>query len=91
MYEPILGTNEPYEGREPVITPASTMTRTIKLQEEYGGLKADLLQEVNMVDTRIIKPAMEAKDWIQPLKKVIKKREDRKVGPLAFPSPSCLN
>ena len=91
MYEPIIGMNEPYEGHEPVITPASTMKRTTKLQVEYGGLKADLLQEVNMVDTRIIKPAMEAKDWIQPLKKVIKKREDRKVGSLAFSSPSCLN
>ena len=84
MYEPIIGANESYEGHEPVKTPASTIQRATKLQVEYGGLKADLLQEVNMVDTRIIKPAMEAKDWIQPLKKVIKKREDRKVCSLAL-------
>ena len=38
-----------------------------------------MLEEVNMVDTRIIRPATEAKEFIQPLKKVIKKREDRKV------------
>lgn len=80
IYEPIIGANESYEGYEPVITPANTMERTIKLQVAYGELKADLLEEVNLVDTRIIKPAMEAKDWIQPLKKVIKKREDRKVS-----------
>ena len=91
MYEPIIGANESYDGPEPVITPASTMKRATKLQVEYGGLKEDLLQEVNLVDTRIIKPATEAKDWIQPLKKVIKKREDRKVCSLAFSSPSYLN
>ena len=56
------------------------MERTTKLQVAYAELKADLLEEVNLVDTRIIKPAMDAKEWIQPLKKVIKKREDRKVG-----------
>ena len=55
------------------------MGRTIKLQEGYAELKTDLLEEVNMVDTRIIRPAMDAKDYIQPLKKVIKKRGDRKV------------
>ena len=55
------------------------MGRTVKIQEGYAELKADLLEEVNMVDDRIVKPATEAKDYIQPLKKVIKQREDRKV------------
>lgn len=55
------------------------MERTVKLQEGYSELKTDLLEEVNMVDTRIIKPATDAKDYIQPLKKVMKKRGDRKV------------
>ena len=56
------------------------MARTSKLQTSYDELRTDLLEEVAMVDTRIVKPATEAKDCIQPLKKVIKKREDRKVG-----------
>lgn len=51
----------------------------VKIQEGYAELKSDLLDEVNMVDDRIVKPATEAKDYIQPLKKVIKQREDRKV------------
>lgn len=55
------------------------MMRTVKLQQAYDELKTDLLEEVDVVDARIIKPAMEAKDHIQPLKKVIKKRGDRKV------------
>ena len=32
-----------------------------------------------MVDERMIKPAIEAKEFLQPLKKTIKKREDKKV------------
>lgn len=60
-------------------TPQDATGRTVKIQEGYAELKADLLEEVNMVDDRIVKPATEAKDYIQPLKKVIKQREDRKV------------
>ena len=55
------------------------MERTIKLQEAYVGLRTDLLEEVETIESRIIKPATDAKDSIQPLKKIIKKREDRKV------------
>ena len=80
MYSPIIGANEEYSGHEPVITPQHQMDRTTKLHAAYDDLRTDLLEEVSMVDTRIIKPAIEAKDCIQPMKKVIKKRGDRKVG-----------
>ena len=60
-------------------TPKTTMERTVKLQEIFVELRADLLEEVDMVESRIIKPATLARDGIQPLKKVIKKREDKKV------------
>ena len=79
MYEPIIGADDSYTGHEHAKTPSSTMQRTIKLSQGYEELKTDLLEEVSMVDARIIKPATEARDWIQPLKKVIKKRQDRKV------------
>lgn len=58
------------------------------MREEYEDLKKDLMEEVNMVDIKMIKPAQEAKDYLQPLKKTIKKREDRKVGlnrPISYP------
>ena len=56
------------------------MERTINFHTAYDELRTDLLEEVAMVDTRIIKPATEAKDCIQPMKKVIRKRGDKKVG-----------
>ena len=80
MYNPIIGGGEGYAGHEPRLAPQSTMERVAKLQEAYAELKTDLLEELNMVDIRIIKPATDAKEWLQPMKKVIKKREDRKVG-----------
>ncbi|KAL8670906.1 MAG: hypothetical protein Q9168_004573 [Polycauliona sp. 1 TL-2023] len=46
------------------------MLRTVKLQQAYADLKTDMLEEVNLVDARIIRPAMDAKDHIQPLKKL---------------------
>lgn len=79
MYSPIIGANEEYSGHEPVITPHETMGRTTKLQSAYDELRTDLLEEVAMVDTRVIAPAQDAKDSIQPMKKVIKKRGDKKV------------
>ena len=51
----------------------------VRLREEYDSLKADLVAEVSAVDDRIIRPAMDAREYLQPLKKVIKKREDKKV------------
>lgn len=79
MYSPIIGSDENDSGHEALITPRSTMNRTIKLQEIYVELRTELLEEVDLIETRIIKPATDAKGWIQPLKKVIKKRGDRKV------------
>lgn len=55
------------------------MDRTSRLKEEFESLRVDLLAEINTVDDRMIRPAMEAKDYLQPMKKVIKKRDDKKV------------
>ncbi|KAL9077374.1 MAG: hypothetical protein Q9161_000219 [Pseudevernia consocians] len=79
MYSPIIGADENCAGHEPVITPHHIMERTIKFHTSYDELRTDLLEEVAMVDTRIIKPATEAKECIQPMKKVIRKRGDKKL------------
>jgi hypothetical protein len=42
-------------------------------------LKNEMLEEVQVMSTRIVGPAKEARTAIQPYKKVIKKREDRKL------------
>ena len=75
-----MGADENYTAHEPMITPRHIMERTVSFHASYDELRTDLLEEVAMVDTRIIKPAMEAKDCIQPMKKVIRKRGDKKVG-----------
>ena len=78
MYAPIVGAADSYHGHQPVDTPEATMSRTVKLREEYEDLKRDLLEEVSMVDEKMIKPAMDAKESLSLMKKTIKKREDRK-------------
>lgn len=86
MYSPIVGADENCSGHEPVTTPHNMMERTIKFHTSYDELRTDLLEEVAMIDTRIIKPATEAKDCIQPMKKVIRKRGDKKVGTIIHQS-----
>lgn len=80
MYNPIIGASENTAHHEGVATPASTLDRVVRLREEYESLRDDLVAEVNAVDERIIQPTMEAKECIQPLKKVFKKRDDKKVS-----------
>ncbi|KAI9884102.1 MAG: hypothetical protein M1823_004106 [Watsoniomyces obsoletus] len=79
MYRPIIGSSDLDSAPHYAETPSTIMNRTAHLREEYEELKSSLLDEVNMVDVTMVQPAMEAKDHIQPLKKVIKKRDDKKV------------
>ncbi len=78
LYNPIVGTTEGH-GHEPAETPQDRLDRTLKLKEAYAELKNDLLEEVNMMDARVIKPTTEAKEYLQPIKKTIKKRENKRL------------
>ncbi|PQE30196.1 SH3 domain signaling protein [Rutstroemia sp. NJR-2017a WRK4] len=78
LYEPIVGTSDAHRDN-PAITPRKQMERTIKLQETFEELKTDLLEEVMMMDSRVTKPAIEAKDFLQPIRKTIKKRENKRL------------
>lgn len=79
LYAPIVGSSDPSAGYEAAITPESTLARTNRLKEEYDELRQDLLQELSAVEERMIQPAAQAKEFLAPMKKPIKKREDRKV------------
>ena len=80
LYAPIAGASDTYESeREAVETPRIQMDRTSKLKEYYAELRTDLLDEITLIDSRIIRPAIEAQDSIQPIKKTIKKRENKKL------------
>lgn len=66
-------------GTEGIPTPALQLNRTFRLREAYAELKAELLEEIGQIDDRIIKPATDARDYIQPIRKTIKKRENKRV------------
>lgn len=78
LYAPIV-TSDGSEADRYTATPRSTMERVSALKESYLELKNDMLEEVQVMNTRIVTPAKEARAAIQPYKKVIKKREDRKL------------
>lgn len=79
VFTPIVGAAESYSGHEPLTTSQNTLERTTRLRDDYEALKTEMLEEVNLVDSRMIKPAMDAKDYVQPMKKTIKSRENKKV------------
>jgi amphiphysin len=79
LYNPIIGAANDGHDHVPAMTPQGQLERSAHLKEVYTGLKSDLMEEVNLMDARIIKPATEAKEYIQPLKKTIKKRENKRL------------
>ncbi|KAI6716119.1 hypothetical protein PZA11_007236 [Diplocarpon coronariae] len=78
LYSPIAGTDGK-GGRPAVMTSREQLNRTSKLKDVYTELKTDLLDEVSMMESRVIRPATEAREYIQPIRKVIKKRENKRL------------
>ena len=79
VYAPIVGAGPDYIGHQPVVTPDNVVARTSRLREEYEELKKDLMHEISQVDNSMIKPAQDAKESLNPMRKTIKKRDDRKL------------
>jgi len=61
------------------MTPRSQLDRTSRLRAAYEELKTDLLEEVGMMDSRVIRPATDAKEYLQAIRKTIKKRENKRL------------
>jgi hypothetical protein len=78
LYEPIVGSSDGY-GQPPVMSTPEQLERTSKLRTAYAELKTDLLDEVGMMDSRVIRPATDAKEYLQPIRKTIKKRENKRL------------
>ncbi|KAH7021548.1 uncharacterized protein B0I36DRAFT_297285 [Microdochium trichocladiopsis] len=74
LYDPIVGaadeTAKPHNA-----TPELLLERTLRLREAYDELKTDLLEEIEVVDDKVVKPVSAARDYISPVRKTIKKRE----------------
>lgn len=79
LYNPIIGATGDGHGHPSAITPPEVIERALRLKESYSELKTDLLEEVNSMDARVLRPAMDAKEYIQPVKKTIKKRDNKRL------------
>ncbi|KAH8433250.1 uncharacterized protein LDX57_010885 [Aspergillus melleus] len=77
LYAPIVGSDpSPHNA---ATTPEATLARTNKLRGEYEDLQKELLTELSAVDQRMIQPASQARECFIPVKKTIKKRDDKKL------------
>ncbi|KAL2121850.1 hypothetical protein VTJ04DRAFT_2305 [Mycothermus thermophilus] len=78
LYDPILGpADRPHRAAE---TPRLQLERVFKLKEAYRDLKGDIFAELESVDTHVIKPASTARDSLAPVRKTIKKRENKRLA-----------
>ncbi|XXH05791.1 hypothetical protein Hte_012229 [Hypoxylon texense] len=78
LWDPIVGASDGH-GRLAAPTPDLQLERTLKLKDAYTDLKAEVLEEIGLIDSTIIRPAADARDCIAPLRKTIKKRENKRL------------
>lgn len=79
LYKPIEPAADPETGRQSVETPAKYMQKCLGLQKEYADEQTDLAQEVEMISTKLLRPAEEAKQRTKLLHKTLKHRENMKL------------
>lgn len=82
LYKPIEVEDDPNNPTQhkPAPTPQKYLEKAGDLQTIYAHLGKDLSTEINSIEPRLLRPAMDAKDSLKMLKKSIKRREDLKVG-----------
>ncbi|KAI8951549.1 SH3 domain-containing protein [Xylaria longipes] len=78
LWDPIVGASEGL-GKPAAPTPELQLEQALRLKEVYTELKADLLEELLLIETRIVKPASCAREFIDPMRKTIKKRENKRL------------
>lgn len=78
LYDPIVGASDGH-GRQRAPTPQLQLERSLKLKTAYDELRTELVEEVAMIEEQIVRPATEARDCIAPIRKTIKKRENKRL------------
>ncbi|KAK3943930.1 protein hob1 [Diplogelasinospora grovesii] len=78
LYDPIVGATDGH-GREAVPTPQLQLHRTFQLKEAYAELKSELAEELEAIESRLYKPCTDARDYISPIRKTIKNRENKRL------------
>jgi hypothetical protein len=84
MYAPIVGSSTAPTSHRPVDTDSMLLKRTNKLRRDFEELRTELSQELMDVEVRMTNPAEQAKHFLSPIWKTIKKREERKVSRFFF-------
>ena len=87
LYKPLGAKGSEFGSYNHVDTPPETMERCVRLQDAFAELKTDMMEEVKDIDKKLILPAKLARDALKPMKKAIKKREDKKVRYRLQPLP----
>ncbi|KAK2067401.1 hypothetical protein P8C59_001148 [Phyllachora maydis] len=78
LYDPIVGASDGHgQSLEP--TPDLQLHRSYNLKNAYSELKIGLMEEIGMIEDQIVKPATDARDSINPIRKTIKKRENKRL------------
>lgn len=77
LYDPIVGASDGH-GRQTAITPDLQLHRTFALKDVYSDLRTELTEDITSIESRIIAPANNARQNIAPIRKTIKKREDKR-------------
>ena len=82
LYKPIEVEDDPDNPSQhkPAPTPRRYLDKASDLESIYSNLGKDLSNEINSIEPKLLRPAMDAKDSLKMLKKAIKRREDLKVG-----------
>ncbi|KAI0600699.1 SH3 domain-containing protein [Biscogniauxia sp. FL1348] len=78
LWDPIVGATDGH-GKPVVPTPELQLERTLHLKQAYTELKTELMEEIEHIELRIIRPATDARDCIAPMRKTIKKRENKRL------------
>ncbi|KAG8166480.1 hypothetical protein KVR01_002169 [Diaporthe batatas] len=78
LYDPIVGASDGH-GRQTAITPELQLHRTFALKDVYSDLRTELTEDIASIEPRVIQPANNARQSIAPIRKTIKKREDKRL------------
>jgi amphiphysin len=78
LYDPIAGASDGHGGRSQP-TPELQLTRTFNLRTAFEGAKNDIIADISAFESHVIKPGSDARDFIQPIRKTIKRREAKRL------------
>lgn len=78
LYDPITGATEA-QGRRAEPAPELQLTRTFNLQQAFETTKDEIFTELQAFEAGVIRPGTDARDHIGPLRKTIKKRENKRL------------